>query len=494
MELMLGSAAVTLFAQQEQPQFQGAASCARCHEDPSSTDTQSGITARACLTEWKTWSRADRHALAYDALKSERGKRIGELLGKKSVFDAQTGCVQCHTTTIDAVRADANRRDSILTEGVGCESCHGPSSQWESKHNEHPTWREMASTAEGKQQQFDMGWIDVRSAVTRAEVCASCHIGSAEENRRITHDMYAAGHPPLSDFEIESYAEQMPRHWRYSYEQPDVKVASYEHTRNVLIGSVVALRVSVKLAMADAAAPREQNRWPELARLECFACHHELVEPSWRQSTGSVAAAGRPQLAVGCFPLFAVAAEIARDSNHRAFNAIAGMLRQPFATNIFGDPKLLAQQGEIVVRKCESLERYLMKLDFDSDAGQRAARAVLRAITRQAAATPYDYDTSRQLLGAWRIVYDELVTQNALPFSASELEKVRSIVQPISGNLADAALKSPCDAPPELTAEMKLDREKLQVEVLRDTFASRITYDPAQFTQVMKELDALIGK
>jgi hypothetical protein len=83
---------------------------------------------------------------------------------------------------------------------------------------------------------------------------------------------------------------------------------------------------------------------------------------------------------------------------------------------------------------------------------------------------------------------------DALPFSASELEKVRSIAQPISGNLADAARRSPCDPPPELTAEMKLDREKLQVEVLRDTFASRITYDPAQFTQAMKELDALIGK
>ena len=57
--------------------------------------------------------------------------------------------------------------------------------------------------------------IDVRNPVRRAEQCFSCHIGNVEEGKLVTHAMYAAGHPPLPSIEIESFAKQMPRHWRY---------------------------------------------------------------------------------------------------------------------------------------------------------------------------------------------------------------------------------------------------------------------------------------
>ena len=32
-------------------------------------------------------------------------------------------------------------------------------------------------------------------------MCLSCHLGNAREGRVVTHEMYAAGHPPLPGFE-----------------------------------------------------------------------------------------------------------------------------------------------------------------------------------------------------------------------------------------------------------------------------------------------------
>ena len=64
--------------------------------------------------------------------------------------------------------------------------------------------------------------IDVRNPIVRAEQCFGCHIGNAAEGKIITHEMYAAGHPPLPNIEIESYVAQLPRHWRYL----DEKVAA----------------------------------------------------------------------------------------------------------------------------------------------------------------------------------------------------------------------------------------------------------------------------
>ena len=44
----------------------------------------------------------------------------------------------------------------------------------------------------------------VRDPVRRTELCLSCHLGSTSENKMVTHAMYAAGHPPLPGFEMET--------------------------------------------------------------------------------------------------------------------------------------------------------------------------------------------------------------------------------------------------------------------------------------------------
>lgn len=77
--------------------------------------------------------------------------------------------------------------------GIGCESCHGGSRRWLALHYERDVSRE---------QLVKLGLIDTKSLLVRARLCASCHVGSAEND--MNHDMLAAGHPPLR-FELASY-------------------------------------------------------------------------------------------------------------------------------------------------------------------------------------------------------------------------------------------------------------------------------------------------
>ena len=123
---------------------------------------------------------------------------------------------------------------------------------------------------------------NVRDPVRRTELCLSCHVGDIACGKFVTHDMFAAGHPPLPAFEIEAFLEQMPPHWR--------PVPPQSRTRSVALEGLVALRASVRL-LADAnRLPQKQGHADlgsvDFAVYDCTACHHELQVPSPRQERG----------------------------------------------------------------------------------------------------------------------------------------------------------------------------------------------------------------
>src|SRR5437867_13430626 len=96
----------------------------------------------------------------------------------------------------------------------------------------------------------------------------SCHVGNAAEGKVVTHAMFAAGHPPLPPIEIATFSRNEPQHWRDAKEVPyfqeknhkddketyeqikniyHLKNVSFQRTQWALIGSVVALRETMKL-------------------------------------------------------------------------------------------------------------------------------------------------------------------------------------------------------------------------------------------------------
>ena len=88
------------------------------------------------------------------------------------------------------------------TDGVSCESCHGPASNWLGPHTTKG-WTHERSVAAGMR--------DLRDPVRRAENCLTCHLGTADKS--VDHEMIAAGHPDLY-FELASFTAAMPRHWK----------------------------------------------------------------------------------------------------------------------------------------------------------------------------------------------------------------------------------------------------------------------------------------
>ena len=102
------------------PEIIGAPKCKGCHKAKTGD-------------QWKIWTESA-HARAFETLASEQSKSIAK---EKGLGDPQTEdtCLKCHTTRAslgaDAViNAKAKYADS---EGVGCESCHGPGSDYKSK-------------------------------------------------------------------------------------------------------------------------------------------------------------------------------------------------------------------------------------------------------------------------------------------------------------------------------------------------------------------------
>ena len=153
---------------------------------------------------------------------------------------------------------------------------------------------------------------DLWNPVRRAELCTSCHIGNADEGKVLTHAMYAAGHPPLPGIEIATFSDAMPRHWQYLKEKligrkPEearllkdyYRAPDLEQTQLVQAGAAVSLKQSMLLLTHDAqAASRTKGdnaRNLDLASFDCYACHHDLKTPSWRQERGYSGKPGRPQ-------------------------------------------------------------------------------------------------------------------------------------------------------------------------------------------------------
>lgn len=311
-------------------QYQPAMLCTRCHDKPKGGDvslpnfTQQRAGDVAVMTEYTIWKTYDKHAQAYAVLKGPRGRLMGQLLGGKEdyVLSKEAGCLSCHAMQNLAKQGEGQNLDML--DGVSCAGCHGPSSKWLDPHiNANLKWRD--NTPEDK---FKLGMRDLRNPEVRATLCASCHIGNASEGKVVTHAMMAAGHPPLPPFEVALFSRNEPQHWRnlkdipYFKNKASDKVAKnyyaenkdFQQTKLALIGTVVAFRETMKLvrdrATLDNANPADywpellspgekapdkdklqslaSNRWPELAMAhsDCYACHHDLKYPGFRQVRG----------------------------------------------------------------------------------------------------------------------------------------------------------------------------------------------------------------
>lgn len=244
----------------ETPQYVGAGGCSApaCHGSVRQL-TQTPV----WQNEYSIWVTQDKHSHAYDNLNNPVAIRMAKILGLPAANSAQK-CLACHS--IDASpSARATTFDG--SDGVGCENCHGPASQWLGPHTT-ARWTH--------EQSLKLGMYDTRDLVSRTNRCLECHLGT--KDKYVDHEMLAAGHPDLY-FELDSFESTMPRHWK----QP-LDTDPWRDVRDWATGQAVQLSTEMKYLRGST----EREAWPEYSQLDCFACHHELVktENSWLQERG----------------------------------------------------------------------------------------------------------------------------------------------------------------------------------------------------------------
>jgi hypothetical protein len=417
--------------------YEEAKECRACHNTPRNADDKADLVLQ---TEYPIWKLQDKHAQAYAVLVGDRGKKIAKIL-EKDVLQAATGCLSCHAMqNLSKANTDNGGKKLPEEDGVSCSGCHGPSSTWGNVHPKAAEWRDKLSAAD----KYKVGMRDLRDPIVRAELCVSCHIGNVPEGKVVTHAMFAAGHPPLPPMEIASFTRNLPQHWRdpqfvpfFKDKGADPKVEAdfhlesmaFQRSRFAVVGSAVALRETMKLARDQARGPDTGiERWPEtaLAHSDCYSCHHELRQPSYRQARGfgygskSIRTIpGRPL--VRTWPLGLVAPNLGfanKANGMERFDQFLTDLARATNAKPFGVPADIDRATDEVVKWSEDLVKDLNdpKLFSRHDAAKNYIQALcaLYAPGNPNGPVP-DYETARLIASVLKALYEEVLLAEQAP-------------------------------------------------------------------------------
>jgi hypothetical protein len=366
--------------------------------------------------EYNRWQKWDRHADAARVLANVRSKRMGKILGYD--VSKSEACLACH----GAVIKDPKSRDPnyvVDKEGVSCSVCHGPYKEWYGAHSQYgeiDRWRKLSRTDKEKK----YGMTDLRDPVKRSALCASCHVGNAEQGKFVTHAMYAAGHPPLPGFEVGTFSDEMPRHWQYLREKPRKVQAllgydgkEREQTKLVLVGAAVTLRESMRLLARQAEECKKardpDRRALDLANFDCYSCHHDLKAPRWRQRRGFAGRPGRVPMRAWPTTLIGLAIRSAAGSagGEKAlaaeFSRLLRDVQAGFDARPYGAPAKIAPAARALARWADRLAGKLSGKRCDG----AAARKALVALPALSKDRDLDYDSARQAAWAFKVVHQE---------------------------------------------------------------------------------------
>ena len=427
--------------------------------------------------EFMTWATRDKHAQAFIVLQNDRSKEMAKIMGVldangDSAIHRDKRCLACHASfplEILNKNTEENNPHLISTDyaqraglnfktGVNCEGCHGPAgavdggTSWFAPH-QNKTWRHT----DPKTKFEDYGYWDVRNLVTRTKICVSCHVGNAGQGKVVTHEMYAAGHPPLPGFEIATFIHQEPQHWR-DFGAKAVKaqeeflketgsnynVKAANKTTAAMVASLVTLGDSLRLsadliddqsAFPDAGIPKPS--WPELANFACFNCHHDLRASSWRQDRTTGLTPGRPNIHE--WPLANVAIAVKMAGKDKEFWEAYGNVQKSLDSNPFG--------GEEFKNNARAVADWLDNLGHEwakTPIKREDMPAILMTICDVALDEHMDYDSTRQLIWMFSSVYREWkspVKVGDLPvsfeswYSGEDLDEIETVLKKMSDHI-----------------------------------------------------------
>jgi len=255
---------------------EGVASCAgsTCH----SRQVNSGVNVRQ--NELITWqdpsSQAGAHSRAWRVLTEPRAQAIARKMGIGAPQNAKE-CLGCH-----ADPAGARGAQFQLSDGVGCEACHGGSGNWLASH------RTVGGTHAAN---VAAGMKALENPKVRADTCLDCHFGSNRPGQFVSHEIMAAGHPRVS-FELDLFSS-LQQHWDVDADY--VKRKGYAGgVKTWAVGQALALDRAVGLY-----GQRSMGAFPEFYFFDCQSCHRQIFDdpkarPAWQSNPGRPIPSGQP--------------------------------------------------------------------------------------------------------------------------------------------------------------------------------------------------------
>jgi hypothetical protein len=435
------------------------ANCRRCHGSPLPEDKANGVTDFVMLTESQVWHDEDLHALAHvNIVPGETGgkpnlaKQMQDVLANspprkgRDYHVAQAAeCLACHAVDLSVGRkplAEKTADDFDPKSGVSCEACHGLADDWIGPHFV-AKWRQVPPSE--KSDKYHQ--VDLRDPYVRAGKCASCHVGNKAEGKFVTHEMYAAGHPPLPPFEVVTFAHDAPRHYYTHRENKALAAmpaeaawknfhfrtpADKEHpegecpeARAFALGTVAGFDATMKL-LADDAADTPKDQLLDFAHFDCYACHHDLKVPSWRQKRGYRGVPGRPTMKPWSTETLRAVMDHAKaatgfkteEATKAADQVRQGLeaLNKQFDARPFGDAAEIAKQAKEFGPQCQALRTVLNDdAAVYTPAQTEALYRVLAERLQQAAGAKagtdglyLDHDAAQQAVWGLRVLGREL--------------------------------------------------------------------------------------
>jgi hypothetical protein len=146
--VVLGFFVVQNYAQEKEFKYIGSAKCKMCHSSKKSGSA------------YQIWE-SSAHSKAYQTLATDDAKAIGKKMG---IEDPQKSdkCLICHVTGYGKP-ASMFEAGFSQEEGVGCEACHGPGSEYKSM-------KIMKELYAGTAKAADYGLV-----MPTEETCKTCH-------------------------------------------------------------------------------------------------------------------------------------------------------------------------------------------------------------------------------------------------------------------------------------------------------------------------------
>jgi hypothetical protein len=515
--------------------FQGIAGCVACHNQAERVDPE--LSRALCLlNEDRTFRDDDKHSQAYELLIAKDqlgndglGLRIAEKLGidlrhperdkvQKDPAKTARQCLSCHSGWPWKQNQDAPPLS--YKSGVTCESCHGPSGNWDKPHR-LPNWRATLTT-----EKESLGMINIRDPLRRARLCYSCHIGDSDEGKVVTHDMYAAGHPQLPSIEIETFVAAMPAHSRKLQEKGHFQFESdfipqnrlgasidearsdRPRTKGVLVGGIVALSESLQL-FAKETGP---GKGLEFALFDCQACHHDLRLPAWRQSRSGGGRPGRPRPPEWPSILAKIGvsqAELHPEAAQKDLELLQNKLQelaQAVDERPFGGSAKVQEvingknnQGNGLIDWLDKKAHVLAMRQFSNDDAQRA----LKQLYKLGSTGVHDFHSARQIAWAIRAIEAENgLNYPSFPAYVADLpdkERRNNEERDIeiwrtwhqrewqSADARAAAIIGPLNEPLQLILPAR--QQGSVVKNLGPFLKSNANYDPELFRRLVKESD-----